>query len=55
MPNKNFGVLKNEFLNLDSNSSGNISIEDFKRCLSIGEMKATPNLVEFLVSELDNK
>ncbi|MFS8159963.1 MAG: hypothetical protein ACMG6E_07080 [Candidatus Roizmanbacteria bacterium] len=54
MPKKNFGILKTEFHNIDVNSTGSVSTDDFRRCLSVGEMKATPNLVDFLVNELDN-
>jgi Ca2+-binding EF-hand superfamily protein len=54
LPKKNFGILKNEFHNIDVNSTGSVTTDEFRRCLSVGEMKATPNLVDFLVNELDN-
>lgn len=55
MPKKNFGILKSEFQNLDTNATGSVSTDDFRRCLSIGEMKATTNLVDYLINELDDQ
>lgn len=55
MPHRDFKALKAEFGNADGAVNGKVSTDEFKRCLSVAQLKAPPNLVDMLVKELDTE